>query len=133
MSFLDPVSGNWASLSGTASILAGPEIIQKYYTPSLKAWLGDLGDGEHDGGPTDPRIGIIRLETKLATYSIARKGLLGRAVESAKGAAKGDVPEINRIRQLSQAELNECELRFLSFALWSSDLLTCLGRRTHNR
>lgn len=108
MSFLDPVSGAWASISGTANIVADLETVQKYYSPALKAWLGDLGDGVHDGGPTDPRIGVIKLEAKLATYVLARKGIMGRAMDEVKGAVKGDVPSINTIRELSQGELAEC-------------------------
>lgn len=114
MSFLDPVSGSWASISGTAHIVSDPETVQKWYTPSLKAWLGDLGDGVHDGGPNDPRIGIIRLEAKLVTYAVARKGMVERAYESVKGAATGDVPEINSLRELREPELNECKLGLLS-------------------
>jgi hypothetical protein len=109
MSFLDQVTGSWASIAGTAHIIADQETVQKYYTPTLAAWLGDLGDGVHDGGPTDPRIGVIRLEAKLATYSLARRGMFGRAVETIKSAAKGDVAVVNSIRELSTEELAECE------------------------
>lgn len=109
MSFLDPVKGSWASISGTASIVSDPVTVQKIYSPSLKAWLGDLGDGVHDGGPNDPRIGVIRLETKLATYSIAKKGMLKEAIEMAKAEVKGDVPDITSIRELREEELKECE------------------------
>ncbi|KAJ5091432.1 hypothetical protein NUU61_006302 [Penicillium alfredii] len=107
MSFLDPVNGAWASISGSASIVADPATVQQYYSPALKAWLGDLGDGVHDGGPTDPRIGLIRLEAKLATHVVSRKGMLGRAVDTVKGAVRGDVPSINSIRELSLEELAE--------------------------
>jgi len=109
MSFLDPASGSWASVSGSASILAGPEIVHKYYTPTLKAWLGDLGDGVHDGGPNDPRIGVIRVEAKLATYVLAARGAIGRAMEAAKGTAEGETPAVNKIRELSAEELAECK------------------------
>ena len=118
MSFLDPVSGAWASVSGTASIVADPQIVEKYYSPALKAWLGDLGDGKHDGGPNDPRIGVIRLEAKLATYVLTRKGIVGRAVDTVKGAAYGDVPSINSIREISAGELAECKF-FFSFFFFS--------------
>lgn len=113
MSFLDPVSGAWASISGTASVIGDPAVVHKYYSPALKAWIGDMGDGVHDGGPTDPRIGVIKLEAKLATHVVSRKGLLGRAVNTVKGAVKGDVPAINGIRELSAEELAECESFFL--------------------
>ena len=112
MSFLDQVSGSWASISGTASIVADKATIEKYYSPTLPAWLGDLGDGVHDGSPSDPRIGVIRLEAKLATYAVATRGIFGKAVETIKSATKGDVPAINSIRELSEAELAECEFFF---------------------
>lgn len=112
MSFLDSTTGAWASISGTATVIGDPAVVQKYYSPTLKAWLGDMGDGVHDGGPTDPRIGVIKLESKLATHVVARKGMLGRAVDTVKGAVKGDVPSINSIRELSLEELAECEFDF---------------------
>merc|ERR1712187_1041178 len=107
MSFLDPISGAWASISGTAHLISSPEIVEKYYSPTLKAWLGDMGDGVHDGGPSDPRIGVIKLQAKLATHVVPHKGLLGRAVESIKGAVQGNVPHVNGIRGLSMQELAE--------------------------
>ncbi|KAJ5872862.1 uncharacterized protein N7529_005215 [Penicillium soppii] len=107
MSFLDPSSGAWASISGTASIISDSETVEKYYSPMLKAWIGDMGDGVHDGGPKDPRIGVIRLEAKLATHNVTHKGLLGRAYDTVKGAVQGNVPSINGIRELTKEELAE--------------------------
>ncbi|PYH83178.1 blue light-inducible protein Bli-3 [Aspergillus uvarum CBS 121591] len=107
MSFLDPLSGSWASISGTASIISDRDTVKKYYSPALQAWLGDLGDGVHDGGPEDPRIGVIKLEAVTAHYALARKGMLTRAVETVKSVATGNVPAINSIRELSRAELEE--------------------------
>ncbi|KAJ5682641.1 hypothetical protein N7462_005806 [Penicillium macrosclerotiorum] len=107
MSFLDPITGAWASISGTASVVADKETVQKYYSPTLKAWLGDMGDGVHDGGPTDPRIGVIKLEAKLATHVVAKKGMVGRAIETVKGAVQGEVPSVNSIRELNLEELAE--------------------------
>ena len=60
-------TGEWASVAGSSKILTDRETVKKYYTPSLKAWLGDLGDGKHDGGPEDPRIGVIKVEAKTVT------------------------------------------------------------------
>ena len=109
MSFLDPASGSWASISGTASIIADKDVIKKYYSPHLKLWLGDLGDGVHDGGPNDPRIGVIKLEAKFVIYSLSRRGVVGHAVETVKSAVKGEVPVVNSIRELSTEELAECK------------------------
>lgn len=122
ISFLDPVSGAWASISGISTVIADPAVIEKYYSPTLQAWLGDLGDGVHDGGPKDPRIGVIKLEARQATHVAARKGIIGRAVETVKGAVQGNVPAINSIREISSEELEECKLKYV-VALWV-DLLT---------
>lgn len=121
MSFLDPVSGAWASISGTASVIGDPAIVEKYYSPMLKAWIGDMGDGVHDGGPSDPRIGVIKLEAKLATHVVAQKGIIGRAYNTVKGAVQGNVPHINGIRELTGEELAECMFFFFF-------LLDCFGR-----
>merc|ERR1711964_882864 len=74
ISFLNS-SGEWASVSGKASIVTDRDTVKKYYSPALKAWLGDLGDGKHDGSENDPRIGVIRVEAVTATYAVVRRTL----------------------------------------------------------
>jgi len=98
-------SGEWASVSGTSSIITDREIVRKYYSPALKAWIGDLGDGKHNGGPEDPRIGVIRVETKTATYAVSKKSALGRAAELAQGVVTGSAPAVNRLREISEQEI----------------------------
>ena len=66
ISFLDS-SGQWASLAGLATIETDRNLVKQHYNISLKAWLGDLGDGTHDGSENDPRIGVIRVKTGSAT------------------------------------------------------------------
>ena len=80
MAFLNG-SGEWASVSGEAEIDTDRETVKKYYSQELKAWLGDLGDGTHDGGPMDPRIGVIRIKTKTATYAISLSNPISRGIE----------------------------------------------------
>jgi general stress protein 26 len=104
ISFLN-ASGEWASISGSASILTDRETVKKYYSKSLKAWLGDLGDGKHDGGPEDPRIGVIRVNTKTATYALVRKSAISRGVEIAKGAVTGEAASVNKLREISEQEV----------------------------
>ncbi|KAI9855441.1 MAG: BLI-3 blue-light-inducible Bli-3 protein [Vezdaea acicularis] len=98
-------SGEWASVSGKAEVITDRGLVKKYYSPALKAWVGDLGDGKHDGGPDDPRIGIIRVATETATYALARHSAVTRGVELAKGVLTGDAPSVNKLRQLSNEEL----------------------------
>ena len=94
---------------GEATVETDREVVQKYYSPVLKAWIGDLGDGTHDGGPNDPRIVVIRVKAKTAQYSISKRSVIGAIVELAKGVASGETPEVNRLRQLSVEDLEQCE------------------------
>ena len=84
-------------------------MIRKYYSPTLKAWLGDLKDGKHDGGPEDPRIGVIKVVAKTVTYAISDGTILGRGVEIAKGAVTGSAPKVNKLREIKEQELEQCK------------------------
>jgi hypothetical protein len=81
------------------------ELVRKHYSSQLKAWLGDLEDGKHDGGPEDPRIGIIRVKTQSATYSITHKSALGRTAEIAQGALTGKPAVVNKLRELTEEDV----------------------------
>ncbi|OAL45053.1 hypothetical protein IQ07DRAFT_577299 [Pyrenochaeta sp. DS3sAY3a] len=100
-------SGDWASISGHATVETDRAEVRKYYSPALKAWIGDLGDGKHDGGPEDPRIGIIRVKANTAQYAIAKRTALGGIVELAKGIATGEAPSVNKLRHISEAEVQQ--------------------------
>lgn len=114
IAFLNP-SGEWASISGEASIVTDRETVTKYYSSGLRAWLGDLGDGKHDGGPQDPRIGVIKVVAKTATYAIAEGTMLGRGGEIAKGVITGSAPKVHKLREISEQELEECKSPFSKF------------------
>ncbi|KAI1496641.1 putative BLI-3 blue-light-inducible Bli-3 protein [Biscogniauxia marginata] len=104
ISFLDS-SGQWASISGTASIETDRALVERYYNPALKAWLGDLGDGTHDGSEKDPRIGVIRVKMGTATYAVTDKTILGRAAEVARGTLTGDAASVNKLREIDASEV----------------------------
>ena len=95
-------TGQWASIAGQAEVSTDRELVRKHYSPALKAWLGDLGDGTHDGGPEDPRIGIIRVRTKHVTYAVASKGLIGQAFDVAKGMVSGETPGFMRLKDITE-------------------------------
>lgn len=106
LAFLTP-SGEWASISGHATVETDRSVIEKYYSPGLKAWIGDLGDGKHDGGPQDPRIGVIRVKASTAQYAISRRTMVGGLVEVAKGVVTGEAPAVNKLRHLSEDEITQ--------------------------
>jgi len=103
IAFLDP-SGQWASISGDAAVFTDRDLVRKHYSPALKAWLGDLGDGTHDGGPEDPRIGIIRVKTKHVAYAVTNRTVLGRGYEVAKGMVTGETPSFMRLKEIDEAD-----------------------------
>ncbi|KAI3335301.1 bli-3 [Ustulina deusta] len=104
IAFLDS-SGQWASVAGTASIETDRGIVKKYYSPTLKAWMGDLGDGKHDGSENDPRIAVIRVRITTATYAITDLNILGRVAEVAKGMMTGEQANVNKIREITEDEV----------------------------
>jgi len=98
--------GEWASISGKADVVVDREEVKNHYSPTLKAWMGDLGDGTHDGGPMDPRICLIKVKTITAQYAVSRKGVIGSVVEIAKGVATGEAAQVNKLRYLDEGEIN---------------------------
>ena len=108
MAFLNS-TGEWASISGEADIVTDRETVRKYYSPALKAWMGDLEDGKHDGGPEDPRIGVIKVKAVTATYAINVGTIIGRGAEIIKSTITGSAPKVNKLREISEDELQECE------------------------
>lgn len=106
ISFLN-ASGEWASVAGEATIVTDRSLVKKHYSPALKAWLGDLGDGKHDGSEDDPRIGVIRVKMHTATYSLVAKNILSRAAEVATGAITGKPASVNRLREITDADVKQ--------------------------
>ena len=100
-------SGEWASVSGTANVVTDRSLVKKHYSQHLRAWLGDLGDGVHDGGENDPRIGIIRVKMTTAHYSISSKTVIGQMAEIAQGVVTGKPAAVNKLRESSEAEVTQ--------------------------
>jgi general stress protein 26 len=107
ISFLNSSSGDWASISGISNILTDRATIKKYYSPSLRSWLGNLGDGTHDGGPDDPRLGIIRVTTNTVTYAVQRKSVVRSVLDAAEGVITRHPPHVSRLREISSDEVQQ--------------------------
>jgi len=100
-------SGEWASISGKATVVTDRAEVKKHYSEALKLWLGDLGDGKHDGGPEDPRIGLIKVHSTTIQYAISRRSIVGDVVELVKSYSSGDAPAVNKLRHISEQELSQ--------------------------
>ncbi|KAJ6781346.1 hypothetical protein PWT90_02757 [Aphanocladium album] len=104
VSFLN-AKGSWASVAGHAAMVTDRDEVKKYYTPLLRAWLGDLEDGVHDGSENDPRIGLIKLKTETVTHNLAEHGALATAAKVTSAAIKGKPAEVNSLRHISEDEI----------------------------
>ncbi|KAK1594185.1 pyridoxamine 5'-phosphate oxidase [Colletotrichum navitas] len=100
-------SGDWASVSGISSIITDRSLVKKHYSPTLKAWLGDLGDGTHDGSENDPRIGVIRVKTSSITYAISNATIVGKVAQLAEGVVTGNAAQVNKLREVSSQEVEQ--------------------------
>ncbi|ORY77793.1 hypothetical protein BCR37DRAFT_122459 [Protomyces lactucae-debilis] len=105
VSFYKDSTGEWLSVSGKAELVTDRNVVEKYYSKSLKAWIGDKGDGVHDGGPGDPRIGIIRVKTSTVTYAVQTATTIGKYIGIAKGIVTGEVPSINSIVEMAEKDI----------------------------
>ncbi|KAI8958193.1 hypothetical protein F5Y11DRAFT_51418 [Daldinia sp. FL1419] len=106
VSFYDN-SGQWASIAGEASIETDREIVKRYYSPTLKAWMGDLGDGVHDGSENDPRIAVLKVKTSSVTYAVTGRTIVGMVAEIAKGTITGEPAGVNKLREISESEIQQ--------------------------
>ena len=79
--------------------------IEKLYTPAVKAWFGDLGDGVHDGSAKDPRVGLIEVHSKYVAYYKTETGTIGHAKEIAGAVLTGSVAQTGLLRELSEEDL----------------------------
>jgi len=107
IAFIKPSTGDWASISGTASIETDREKVRAHYSPSLKAWVGDLGDSIHNGGPDDPRIAIIKVKAITASYALQKGSVISRGIEIAKGAVTGSTASTTKLREITKEELQQ--------------------------
>ncbi|EGX46423.1 hypothetical protein AOL_s00109g181 [Orbilia oligospora ATCC 24927] len=96
---------DWASISGIAQVIQDTEEVKKHYSSTLKAWVGDLGDGVHDGSVKDPRLGVIKVRALTATYAIAHAASITRTLEVAKGAVTGNVASVNTLREITLKDI----------------------------
>jgi general stress protein 26 len=94
----------WVSVSGTARVSKDRKRIRELYKPDWKAWFADEG-GNRDGGPDDPRIGLILVDADYAEYLVVNKPRPVVLFEVVKGMVTGQRPDVGEQREVSGAEL----------------------------
>jgi len=65
VTFQNSSSQDWVSVTGIATTADNKDQrIKEIYSKGVAAWFGDLKDGVHDGGPDDPRMALIEIQSK---------------------------------------------------------------------
>jgi general stress protein 26 len=93
------VTGDWISVSGTATVSLDRRAIHQLYRPSWKSWFAEQ-EPPRDGGPDDPRVGLILVDVHAVTYF--EQGLLAPVVLLERDADLGLAtwPDIERTRDI---------------------------------
>ena len=96
-------SREWVSVSGIATLTSDRALIHEVYQKDWKAWLGDEG-GERDGGPDDPRILLIEVEAREATYMKSNTPRVIALFKVMKALATGERIELGDVRHVDAPE-----------------------------
>ncbi|MFL5599570.1 MAG: pyridoxamine 5'-phosphate oxidase family protein [Gemmatimonadaceae bacterium] len=104
LSYFRNRSGEWVSVSGIAHVSRNRNRIRQLYKEDWKTWFDDQG-GDRDGGPNDPRIALIMVETDTATYMKVNKSRPIILFEALKARVTGSSPRLGDIKEISGAEM----------------------------
>ncbi len=110
LSYFNSRSKEWVSVSGHAILSRDRDLIDSLYQPDWKMWLGDEGDGRRDGGPHDPRIGLILVQADTAVYSKHDRRTPRVLFNAMKAMITGAPPRAADMRELGHDELKAPEL-----------------------
>lgn len=94
----------WVSVAGVARLSKARSKIRELYRPEWKAWFQDEG-GTRDGGPEDPRIGLITVDADSVEYMVVNKPRPLVLFEVAKGMVTGKRPNVGEERHIGGGEL----------------------------
>ncbi|KAL5413539.1 hypothetical protein PMIN06_007710 [Paraphaeosphaeria minitans] len=106
VTFQDSKTQDWISLSGTAATVSNTDArIKDVWSPPIRAWFGDLGDGKHDGSADDPRMTLIEFRPKYVVYYLTQVGLLGYVKEVGVAAMTGKIADTGVLRELDEKDI----------------------------
>jgi len=106
LAFYKDRSREWVSVAGVATVSTDRELVRELYKPDWKAWLGDDG-GDRDGSANDPRIAIILVEARSATYMKVTKPQPVVLFEVAKALVTGSPPKVGDLRTVNEREMRQ--------------------------
>ena len=106
LAFYKDRSREWVSVAGVATVSTDRELVRELYKPDWKEWLGDEG-GDRDGSPNDPRIALILVEARSATYMKVTKPQPVVLFEVAKAMVTGSTPKVGDLRTVSEREMRQ--------------------------
>ena len=101
LSFLNPRTMEWLSISGMAAISKDRSVIHALYAPDWKIWFPDEGDPLH-GTKDDPRMTLIGITVHSAVFfdvSAPRSVVL---YEMVKGWLTGSIPDVGEIHHVER-------------------------------
>ncbi len=52
---------------------------------------------------------MILVNTITATYALTHRNAVSRGYEMVKGVVKGDIPDVNKVREISKEEIESCK------------------------
>ena len=104
LAYYNNKSREWVSVAGIATITQDRNLIKELYKPDWKAWFGDEG-GDRNGGPGDPRLALILVESHSVEYLVTTKPRPVVLFEVAKGIITGSTPDVGEQRTLTEREL----------------------------
>ena len=102
LSYYNPDSREWISVSGVARPSRDRAKIRELYAPDWKLWFGDEG-GAHDGTADDPRIVLIAVEVHAAVYLEVNKPAPVILYEMVKGWLTGAEPRIGEMHAIEKS------------------------------
>ncbi|KAI9703974.1 MAG: hypothetical protein M1820_005756 [Bogoriella megaspora] len=106
ITFQDSSTQDWICISGIATTADNKDPrIKELYTPGLKAWFADLGDGIHTGGADDPRMALIELHAKYITYWKVTVGSFGFMKEITQATMTGKVAKTGIMRTFEEEDI----------------------------
>lgn len=108
LSFYDPSTTNWASVSGKANIVNDQEKIKENWSSFMKGYFGKI-DNQHPGNETDPRVSLIEVIPDNIRYWVATSNKVVQAAQTVKSAITGSGDPPGELRVITSQELQLVE------------------------